>query len=61
MMAQIAPSEEATVLFNEHRQVCRVCASDGAALCRQGLSIVRVFHDAIVAEILSGMRTVARA
>jgi len=37
--------------FILHREVCKVCASDGPAVCKKGLHLLLHFHQLIVSEV----------
>ena len=37
--------------FMRHRAVCKVCASDGPAVCKKGLPLLLHFHRLILNEV----------
>lgn len=53
-----------TVKINEqfmaHRKVCRVCATDGAAVCEIGMNLLRMFQKALVESVQQELRERAK-
>lgn len=42
---------EANYTFILHRKACKVCASDGPAVCETGMELLHLFHQAIIASL----------
>jgi hypothetical protein len=47
--------------FMQHRMTCKVCDSEGPALCRVGLKLVLAFHQVIVDSSLEELQAQEKA